>query len=125
MSLLERSTHFVIRLSNRGCTNRPFYHIVVMRNRQPSTAKVRDQIGTYDPMPNTHNEKLVALDYDRLRFWLSRNAHLSDAMKGLLGLSGYYPIHPQTRLTAFRNQRKAEQEAFAAQNEQTSEDDKS
>ena len=75
----------MIRLALRGCTNRPFYNIVVMRNRQPRDKRVRDQIGVYDPMPNIHNEKLVAINFSKLTGWMSHGAVVSQPVEILLG----------------------------------------
>ena len=74
-----------IRLSLRGCTNRPFYHIVVQKNRAPRDKQIVEQIGTYDPMINKFGERLVTINFDRLRYWLGMTAHPSDPVSKLLG----------------------------------------
>jgi len=74
-----------IRLARHGCTNRPFYHIVVMRRRLARNGKIIEQIGTFDPMPNTNNEKLVAVNFERLQFWMSRNILPTKPLLELLG----------------------------------------
>ena len=75
-----------IRLSLRGCTNRPFYHIVVAPSRfkrggrhleqvtdvtlgsqEKNIGMLYLQVGSFDPMPNYNNEKLVALNIDRIK----------------------------------------------------------
>ncbi|KAB1277686.1 DnaJ-like protein subfamily C member 9 [Camelus dromedarius] len=50
-----RGGRLTIRLALGGCTNRPFYRI---------------QLGSYDPLPNSHGEKLVALNLDRIQHWI-------------------------------------------------------
>ncbi|CAG0912804.1 unnamed protein product [Notodromas monacha] len=92
-----------IRFVRYGCTNRPFFHIVVAKNHVNQHGKILEQVGSYDPMPNAHNEKLVALNFDRIRFWLGNNARISDPVLELLGLSGFLPINPRTYMTAWRN----------------------
>ncbi|XP_045215983.1 probable 28S ribosomal protein S16, mitochondrial [Mercenaria mercenaria] len=116
-SKIDRSTRMMIRLSRRGCTNRPFYHIVVMRNRQPRDKKVTDQLGTFDPLPNIHNEKLVAIDFEKLRRWLEKGAICSQPVEVLLGYAGFFPVHPRTRLSSFRKQRKLEEQNAINQTE--------
>jgi small subunit ribosomal protein S16 len=54
-------------------------------------------------MPNSSNEKLVALNLDRIRYWLGQGAGLSDPVAELLGLSGFLPIHPRTVMSSWRN----------------------
>lgn len=71
---------------------------------------VIEQLGSYDPYPNEHNEKLVALNMERLRFWVGRGALISQPVGQLLGLSGLLPLHPTTYMTAWRNRRKAQSE---------------
>lgn len=74
-----------IRLALHGCANRPFYHIVVMPARFNRDAKPTEQLGTFDPLVNKHNEKLVAVNFDRLRYWLARGARPSRPVAELLG----------------------------------------
>lgn len=113
-----------IRLVNRGCTNRPFYHIVVAEvnfllnfslwnvssailthsNRRflsffrstllglptlKSFREVKDQaieqVGSYDPMLNEHNENLVALNFERIQWWLGEGVKITKPAAQLLG----------------------------------------
>lgn len=46
-----------------------------------------EQLGSFDPLPNEHNEKLVAVNYERLRYWIGNGAVTSGAMEQLLGIS--------------------------------------
>nr|CAG4642219.1 EOG090X0KAD [Eurycercus lamellatus] len=92
-----------IRLNRKGCVNRPFYHIVVQRNIDTQDGDVIEQVGSYDPMPNSQNEKLVALNFERIQHWISKGAEISGPVAQLLGLSGFLPIHPTTVIQAWRN----------------------
>ncbi|XP_004923441.1 probable 28S ribosomal protein S16, mitochondrial [Bombyx mandarina] len=103
-----------IRLIRQGCTNRPFFHISVTHRRRLNSQPVIEQLGSYDPMPNINNEKLVALNLERLKYWLGKGAHVSTPVSELLGLSGFFPIHPRTYMTAWRN-RQQERENLAKQ----------
>ncbi|XP_052796006.1 28S ribosomal protein S16, mitochondrial-like [Mya arenaria] len=107
---VDRSRKLMIRLSLRGCTNRPFYHIVVQKNRTPRDKNILDQVGTYDPMVNKFGERLVAVNFDKLRHWLGLTAQCSVPVLKLLGLAGFYPVHPRTRLEAHRKQKEMEEE---------------
>ncbi|XP_044740400.1 probable 28S ribosomal protein S16, mitochondrial [Chrysoperla carnea] len=103
----------IIRFARFGCTNRPFFHIVVTERRRDQHQPVIEQVGTYDPLVNQYNEKLVSLNFERIRHWIGQGAHISPPVAELLGLSGFYPIHPRTYMTAWRNrkQKKAETES--------------
>ncbi|KAK2155872.1 hypothetical protein NP493_2013g00007 [Ridgeia piscesae] len=116
-----------IRLALHGCANRPFYHIVVMQTHRARNSRAIEQLGTFDPMPNKHDEKLVALNFDRLKFWIAHGAELTQPVGKLLGLSGYLPIHPMTYITAKRNRERAAAELAQkeTQSTETSSDDNS
>ena len=78
---------FRIRLALHGCANRPFYHIVVLGKGRRHDARPREQIGTYDPLVNKNNEKLVAVNFDRLKYWVARGAMPTRPTAQLLGMS--------------------------------------
>ncbi|KAK7863494.1 hypothetical protein R5R35_010524 [Gryllus longicercus] len=98
-------TRKIIRFTRKGCTNRPFYHIVVMESFRDQQDPVIEQVGTYDPLPNQHNEKLVSLNLERIRHWVGNGADVSTPVAQLLGLCGFFPIHPRSYMTAWRNRR--------------------
>jgi len=100
-------TSLAIRLARHGCANRPFYHIVVIAHKEKRDADPIEQIGTYDPVLNKNNEKMVAVNFERLKYWLSEGAQPSKPAAELLGLSGFLPIHPFTYIRA-RRHREAE-----------------
>ena len=84
--MAKKVSHLMIRFALHGCTNRPFYHIVLMPNRANRNAVPMEQIGTYDPMPNTNQEKLVAINFERLKYWLACGAQCSRPVEKLLGV---------------------------------------
>ncbi|XP_070163210.1 small ribosomal subunit protein bS16m [Polyergus mexicanus] len=101
-----------IRLVRYGCTNRPFYHIIIIDvKRQPKKPPI-EQVGTYDPIPNVYNEKLVSLNLERIQYWFAKGAQVSKPVADLLGLAGFFPVHPRTYMRAWRN-RKILQESAA------------
>jgi len=77
----------VIRLAKHGCTNRPFYHIVLLNNNMDRQSVPLEKLGTFDPLPNIHNEKLVSLDVERIKYHLAEGAEMSRAVEKLLGMS--------------------------------------
>ncbi|XP_014665258.1 PREDICTED: probable 28S ribosomal protein S16, mitochondrial [Priapulus caudatus] len=94
-----------IRLARHGCTNRPFYHLVAIQHKRARNYEPLEQIGTFDPMPNADNEKLVAVNFERLRYWMSQGARFSKPAARLLGVSGFLPVHPYSYVAALRNTR--------------------
>lgn len=97
-----------IQLLLKGCANRPFYHLVAARlRRRPRDEDTIEQIGSFDPMPNERNEKLVAVNFDRLNYWFGQGAKTSPGAGMLLGLAGYTSVHPKVYMKAWRKRRAA------------------
>lgn len=89
-SLLLKKYHggyIVIRLALAGHkqANRPFYRIVAAYNKRARDGKYIEQLGTYDPLPNIYNEKLVSFNFDRIKYWFGCGAHPSKPVAKLLG----------------------------------------
>ncbi|KAJ8359342.1 hypothetical protein SKAU_G00158670 [Synaphobranchus kaupii] len=99
--------YVVIRLALGGCTNRPFYRLVAAYNKRARDSKYIEQLGSYDPLPNTHNEKLVSFNYERIKYWIGCGAHPTKPVAKLLGLAGFFPLHPMTITEAERRQTAA------------------
>ena len=95
---MPRRTQLAIRLALHGCTNRPFYHLVVMHAYKGRDNRVIEQIGSYDPVPNYKNEKLVGISFDRFNYWYSQgNVRLTRPVEKLMGMyseleSGLYSL---------------------------------
>ena len=100
-----RFSHLIVRFQQWGCSNRPFYHIVVDKISHPSRRQIDpiEQVGTYDPSSNSHNEKLVALNLERIQVYLAGGVQLSRPVAQLMGLAGLTPQHPDTYVQAWRN----------------------
>ena len=96
-SIMPSGHQMAIRLALHGCVNRPFYHVVVLRKHQGRNRRPIEQLGSYDPMPNEHKEKLVAINFDRLTHHLTKGAELSEPVAKLLGL--FNVAHPVNILT--------------------------
>ena len=83
-----------IRFALHGCKNRPFYHLVVMHKYKGRDKPPIEQLGSYDPMPNIHDEKLVAINFDRLQYYIIQGAEITRPVEKLLGI---YPKGPFTQ----------------------------
>lgn len=77
----------IIRFALYGCQNRPFFHIVVIPQRRARQGKIIEQIGTYDPLVNGLNEKLVSVNFNRLSYYLAAGAHMTKSVAQLFGKS--------------------------------------
>ncbi|KAL7843272.1 hypothetical protein AOLI_G00247840 [Acnodon oligacanthus] len=108
--------HVVIRLALGGATNRPFYRIVAAYNKRARDGKYIEQLGSYDPLPNIYNEKLVSFNYDRIKYWMGCGAHPTKPVAKLLGLAGFFPLHPMTITEAERRRKAALKDEVKAQN---------
>jgi len=82
-----------------------------MYSGQGRDSKPLEQIGSYDPLVNAHNEKLVAINLERLKYWVAKGAQPTKLTGELLGLSGVLPIHPYTYLRARRRREEAEKQS--------------
>ena len=57
----------------------------LLQRKSPRQGHVMEQLGTYDPMLNAKGEKLVALNTERITYWLGQGAHISQSCSVLLG----------------------------------------
>jgi small subunit ribosomal protein S16 len=72
-----------IRLTRRGATNTPFYHVVVTDSRKRQGGKSLEQVGFFNPKA-VKNETKLKLDIARIDYWLSKGAQQSERVKNLV-----------------------------------------
>ena len=70
-----------IRLRREGTKNRMFWRVVVSDSKMPRDGRFIEAIGHYDPLPM---EEKIVLKKDRLNYWLSKGAQLTDTVKSLI-----------------------------------------
>ena len=73
----------VIRLSRGGAKNRPFYNVVVADSRCRRDGRFIERVGFYNPVASEGTEAL-RLDQDRISYWTSNGAQLSDTVARLV-----------------------------------------
>ena len=73
----------VIRLARGGAKKRPFYSIVVADRRRAATGKFIERIGFFNPIASANEEKLK-IDMERVDYWTSNGAQLSDRVRQLV-----------------------------------------
>lgn len=111
----EQGTRFslsnhVIRLKQEGCINRQYY-TVVLAERFSHPHDSIEQLGSFDPIPNRFNEKLCGLNYSRIKYHMAMGAHPTLPIRRLLGLAGFLPLDPTTKIFAkgLKRRRKIEE----------------
>lgn len=72
-----------IRLARGGCTERPFYHIVVTDSRKPRDGRYIERLGFYNPIA-AGKEVALQIAEDRVHYWLSQGAQASEQVQSLL-----------------------------------------
>jgi small subunit ribosomal protein S16 len=66
-----------------GRKHRPFFRIVAIDSRQPRDGRILEELGTYDPMMK-NKEGRVTLKPDRIKFWQSMGALVSEKVTILM-----------------------------------------
>ena len=75
-----------IRLTRRGGTNQPFYHVVVTDSRVRQNGSNLEQVGYFNPVARGKDTRLK-LDLDRIDHWIKVGAQQSDRVRQLV--AGY------------------------------------
>ena len=73
----------VIRLARSGSKKRPFYHISVADSRNPRDGRFIERVGFFNPVARGQEERL-RIDAERLEYWVSKGAQLSDRVAKLV-----------------------------------------
>ena len=76
-----------IRLARHGAKKKPFYRIVVADSENPRDGRFLEKVGTYDPLKDPVE---VALNPDRIKYWMEKGAIPSDTVKSLLKKEGFF-----------------------------------
>jgi small subunit ribosomal protein S16 len=70
-----------IRLSRIGKKKKPFYRVVVIERTRPRDGRVKENVGTYDPLKKPAE---IKLDAERIKHWLGVGAQPSDTVRSLI-----------------------------------------
>lgn len=71
----------VIRFARHGTKKKPYFRIVVQNHQSARDGRFIEHIGAYAP---TKGEASLSIERDRLEYWLSVGAQLSDSVKNRL-----------------------------------------
>jgi small subunit ribosomal protein S16 len=77
-----------IRLARGGAKKRPFYRMVVADSRNPRDGAFLERVGSYDPFLPTENPSRVIAKADRVKYWISVGAKMSERVALLLSRLG-------------------------------------
>ena len=72
----------VIRLTRMGRKKKPFYRVVVTDSRKRRDGGWIESIGYYNPLKENRE---VKIDEERLNYWLSIGAQMSERVKKISG----------------------------------------
>ena len=70
-----------IRLSRIGKKKKPFYRVVVIERTRPRDGRIKEAVGTYDPLKKPAEIKLNA---ERIKHWIGLGAQPSDTVRSFL-----------------------------------------
>ncbi|CEI90450.1 hypothetical protein G6F70_003045 [Rhizopus microsporus] len=84
-----------IRLARHGRRNLPFYNIVVANARTARNSKPIEKIGTYNPIPDKEGNKMITLNFERAKYWLTVGAQPSEPVEKLLVKADLLPQAPK------------------------------
>lgn len=72
-----------IRLSRGGAKKKPFYHVVAADSRRSRDGRNIERLGFFNPVAHGQEERL-RLDLERVDYWTSVGAQVSDRVKALV-----------------------------------------
>ncbi len=71
----------MIRLARTGARKQPHYRVVVIEKERARNGRPVEVVGTYNPRTNPAS---VELRRERINYWVSKGAQLSDRVSKLL-----------------------------------------
>ena len=70
-----------IRFARIGKKKKPFYRVVVIERSKPRNGRVKELVGTYDPLKKPAE---IKLNSERVKYWLGAGAQPSDTVRSFL-----------------------------------------
>ena len=71
----------MIRLSRIGKKKKPYYRVVVIERTRPRDGRIKEAVGTYDPLKKPAE---IKLDAERIKHWIDLGAQPSDTVRSFL-----------------------------------------
>ena len=85
-----------IRLARTGAKKRPFFHITVADSRKPRDGRFIERVGYFNPI-SKGKEVRIEINQDRIDYWLSQGANISDRVLTLIKESNETPEEKEKR----------------------------
>ena len=85
-----------IRLARAGVKKRPFFHIRVADSRKPRDGRFIEKVGYFNPIASGQEVRLE-VDQERVDYWISQGAQLSDRVTTLLKRNEETPEETEKR----------------------------
>ena len=76
-------TMVTIRLARGGSKKRPFFHLTVTDSRNARNGRFIERVGFFNPIARGQEERL-RVDNERVDYWVSQGAQLSDRVASLV-----------------------------------------
>ena len=102
-----------IRLSRGGSKKRPFYHIVATDSRNPRDGKYIERLGYFNPRAKGSEED-INIDTERLDYWKSVGAQISDRVLNIIKLAGLSREERDSKRLNKLQKKQAKREAIKA-----------
>jgi small subunit ribosomal protein S16 len=77
----------IIRLARGGAKKRPFFNMVVADSRDTRDGRFIERVGFYNPRA-IEGEEALRIQLDRVNYWRSQGAQLSETVTKLVKRSG-------------------------------------
>lgn len=59
--------------------------LLLFQKKREQCDQCIEQIGSFDPMANERNEKMVAINFERLAYWMGQGVATSKPISHILG----------------------------------------
>jgi len=102
-----------VRLARGGSKKRPFYRIVVADSRMPRDGRYIEKVGTYNPLLPKDSEDRVKMDVERIQYWLTQGAQLTDRVSRFLEAAGVVEKKERANMKKAEPGKKAQDRAEA------------
>ena len=81
-----------MRLSMGGTKKRPVYKIVVADSRFPRDGRFIEKLGFFNPLLSKEKKERMALDTERVKYWLDQGAQPTIRVARILGENEIIPM---------------------------------
>ena len=81
-----------IRLSRGGTKKRPVYKVVIADSRRARDGKFIEKVGFFNPLLPKDKKERVALESERIKYWLGQGAQPTTRVARILGENDIMPM---------------------------------